>query len=386
MRRPRRVSDRRPAGALDTPPQAGFLFRVRALRRLLVQSRGGLLGSALLACAPPAEPVFDVASWPSDSLYGPHGSAAQGFVNPWVDDPKTVWGVLRWWLFSRNPYDRSGTPQVPRLENDGASLAEVEHSASLTWVGHATFAIHDAGDVVLTDPHWGPRALIPTRLTPPGIPIESVPADAFAVVSHNHYDHLDAWTVERLPESVAWFVPKGLAGWFRERGRPRVTELDWWESARHGRWQITCLPSQHWSRRFEMGANRSLWCAWLLDSGDATYFFAGDTGYFHGFREYGRRFDIDVALLPIGAYEPRWFMKHQHMDPAEAYQAFLDLDARYMGAMHWGTFDLTDEPVDLAPRVLREVVEARGGDAERVRIFAIGERWHVPGRAGEPGR
>jgi L-ascorbate metabolism protein UlaG (beta-lactamase superfamily) len=269
---------------------------------------------------------------------------------------------------------------VPRVENDGASLAGVEHSATLTWVGHATFAIHDAGDVVLTDPHWGPRALVPRRLTPPGIPLEAVPDDALAVISHNHYDHLDAWTVERLPATIHWLVPKGMAPWFRERGRERVTELDWWESATDGRWRITCLPSQHWSRRIELGTNRTLWCAWLLESGDTTYFFAGDTGYFHGFREYGERYAIDVAMLPIGAYEPRWFMKYQHMDPAEAYQAFLDLRARNFAAMHWGTFDLTDEPIDLPPLVLRQVVEERGGDQERVRVFAVGEEWHVPSR------
>ena len=336
--------------------------------------------AALLGCAPPAEPAFDVAAWVPDSLHAPHGSVATGFSNPWAADPKSVWGVLRWWLFSRNPYDKSAAQGAPRVPNDGSGLARPEHSSSLTWVGHSTFVIHDAADVVLTDPHWGPRALIPERLVPPGVPIEAVPADAMAVVSHNHYDHLDAWTVEHLPATVSWFVPKGLADWFRARGRERVVELDWWETARQGRWQITCLPSQHWSRRVEQGANRSLWCAWLLDSGDATYFFAGDTGYFHGFREYGRRFAIDVAMLPIGAYEPRWFMKYQHMDPAEAYQAFLDLRARHMAAMHWGTFDLTDEPPDLPPRVLREVVQQRGGDPEAVRIFAIGERWRVPPR------
>jgi N-acyl-phosphatidylethanolamine-hydrolysing phospholipase D len=334
-----------------------------------------------LACAPPAEPPFDVSALARETLYAPHGDVQTGFHNPWAPDPKSLWSVLRWWVFSRNPYDKSAALDVPRLANDGASLAGVEHSSTLTWVGHATYAIHDGGDVVLTDPHWGPRALVPRRLVEPGVPLEAVPPDALAVVSHNHYDHLDAWTVERLPASVHWFVPKGLADWFREKGRERVTELDWWESARDGRWRITCLPSQHWSRRFEQGTNHSLWCAWLLDSGDTRYFFAGDTGYFHGFREYGLRYEIDVAMLPIGAYEPRWFMKYQHMDPAEAYQAFLDLGARYFAAMHWGTFDLTDEPADLAPRVLRDVLAQRGGD-ERVRIFAVGESWHVPPRTG----
>ena len=183
-----------------------------------------------------------------------------------------------------------------------------------------------------------------------------------------------------MPASVGWYVPLGLADWFRKRGREDVVELDWWQSATRGRFTITCLPAQHWSRRIEHGMNKTLWCSWLIDSGDHRYYFAGDTGYFHGFAEFGRRFGpIDVAMLPIGAYEPRWFMGWQHLDPAQAYQAFLDLKAAAMLPMHWGTFDLTDEPVDLAPRELAEVVTARGGDP-RVRTLAIGERWTLPAR------
>ncbi len=253
--------------------------------------------------------------------------------------------------------------------------------AELTWVGHASFVIHDGDDVVLTDPHFSKRALVPARAFEPGVPLESIPPDAFAVISHNHYDHLDAGTVERLPESVEWFVPMGLAEWFRDRGRPRVTELGWWESAQHGRWTLTCLPSQHWSRRIGQGRDETLWCSWLLDSGEHRYYFAGDTGYFHGFREYGRRFGpIDVALLPIGAYEPRWFMWYQHMDPAEAYRAFRDLGARFMLPMHWGTFDLTHEPVDEAAREFQRVVAAAGGDPARSPLLGIGESWQLPSR------
>jgi N-acyl-phosphatidylethanolamine-hydrolysing phospholipase D len=267
------------------------------------------------------------------------------------------------------------------VPNDGASLSGVQQSAEITWVGHATFAIHDGDDVVLTDPHFSERAFLPARQQEPGLPLESIPPDAFAVISHNHYDHLDAGTVDRLPESVEWFVPRGLASWFQERGRSRVRELGWWESAQRGRWKLTCLPSQHWSRRFGQGTNQTLWCSWLLDSGEHRYYFAGDTGYFHGFREYRRRFGpIDVAMLPIGAYQPRWFMRYQHMDPAEAYRAFLDLGARFMLPMHWGTFDLTHEPVDQPARELARVVAAEGGDPARSPILAVGESWHVPPR------
>jgi len=310
-------------------------------------------------------------------LEAPHGEVG-GFWNPWEPDPKTFWDIIRWQFFSTNPYDKSGDPLVPRVENDGQSLGEFAENPNATWVGHATFAVSDGDDVFLTDPHFGKRALLPRRIVPPGLPIEAIPSDAFAVISHNHYDHLDAHTVKALPETVQWFVPMGLAEWFRDRGRPNVVELDWWQSARRGRWTITCLPSQHWSQRIEQGANDSLWCSWLLDSGETKYYFAGDTGYFHGFAEFGRRFGpIDVAMLPIGAYEPRWVMKYQHMNPAEAYRAFLDLGAKHFLAMHWGTFDLTDEPMDLPPKVLLEEVGARGGDRDAIHVLAIGETFEL---------
>jgi N-acyl-phosphatidylethanolamine-hydrolysing phospholipase D len=336
--------------------------------RAFVASAFVLAGGLALAAEPEVVP---------SPLYAPHHGPG-GFFNPWERFEPSTWAFLRWQL-SRNPFDKSREPVIPRVANDGASLAGREHSASVTWVGHATVAVHDDDDVFLTDPHFGERALVPRRVVPPGLPLEAVPADAFAVISHNHYDHLDADTVKRLPDTVAWFVPLGLADWFRARGRERVVELDWWQSARHGRWTITCLPSQHWSRRVEQGVNASLWCAWLLDSGERRYFFAGDTGYFAGFAEFGRRFGpIDLALLPIGAYEPRWFMRYQHLNPADAVAATRDLGARHMLGIHWGTFDLTDEPLDLPPEALAEAVADAGADPARFRILAIGERWHLP--------
>ncbi len=174
-------------------------------------------------------------------------------------------------------------------------------------------------------------------------------------------------------------VALGLAPLLRDWKRERLTELDWWESMRHGAWTITCLPSQHWSNRLGQAANETLWCAWLLDSGERRYLFAGDSGFFAGSAEYGCRFaPIDVALLPIGAYEPRWFMRYRHMNPQQAFQAWRDLRARSMLGMHWGTFDLTDEPLDLPPRVLASLVMERGADPARVTTLAIGERWQPP--------
>jgi N-acyl-phosphatidylethanolamine-hydrolysing phospholipase D len=313
----------------------------------------------------------------ADLLYAPHGTPGR-FFNPWQGPvPNSLRDVLRWKL-SGSAYDKSAPMRVPVVENDGAYLKDRHQPDSVTWVGHSTFAVQDGGEVFLTDPHWGPRALLPRRLTPPGIPLDAVPGDAFAVLSHNHYDHLDAWTVRRLPRTIRWLVPLGLGGFLRRQGQEQVEELDWWQSACHGRFTLTCLPAQHWSKRLGMRRNATLWCSWLLDSGTRRYYFAGDSGYFAGFAEIGRRFaPIDVAFLPIGAYEPRWFMSPQHLNPEEAWRAFRDLGARTMVSMHWGCFDLTDEPADLAPQVLAEVLAREGGDRQRVRILAVGERWKL---------
>jgi N-acyl-phosphatidylethanolamine-hydrolysing phospholipase D len=328
-------------------------------------------------------------------LHAPHLAHGRYF-NPWGQPSRGVRDLLRWKL-GHNPYDKRRPPCVPVVPNDGTYLADPGAPDSITWVGHATFAVQDGGEVFLTDPHWGARALLPRRHSPPGIPLAAVPAQAFAVLSHNHYDHLDAWTVARLPPGVDWYAPLGLARWLRRRqarsaagAPPAVRELDWWESVRRGRWTLTCLPAQHWSNRLDSRRNSTLWCSWLLDSGRRRYYFAGDSGYFPGFAEIGRRYapmaPIDVAFLPIGAYEPRWFMAYPHMDPADAWRACLDLGARWMVPMHWGTFDLTDEPIDLPPKVLLEVIAAGAGsaggagatDSGRVRLLAIGERW-LPG-------
>ena len=174
-----------------------------------------------LACSAAAESGPPQKGLPQGGpLYAPHGSPEEGFTTPWSVRPERSFFRMLGWLLTPDPYDEDAAPRVPRIENEGRYLAGHETGTSYTWVGHSTFAIHDGHDVVLTDPIWGERALLPRRLHPPGVPLEAIPGDAFAVISHNHYDHLDAYTVDALPETVQWFVPLGLAEWFRERGGP----------------------------------------------------------------------------------------------------------------------------------------------------------------------
>jgi N-acyl-phosphatidylethanolamine-hydrolysing phospholipase D len=308
----------------------------------------------------------------------PHGRRG-AFFNPW--EPM-VFRLSRWLRARCVPSPlraerRRPLYRPPRVE-PRPSLPEPRRDAlQTTWVGHSTFVVQDADDVVVTDPHWGRRALVLPRLTAPGVALAALPDEPIAIVSHDHYDHLDRDTVRRMPRGTVWFVPLGLARWFR-RVAPwaRVRELDWWQCARHGRFTVTFLPAQHWGNRLSHGRNAALWGAWRVESESRSFFFGGDSGYFGGYREIGRLFpETDLALLPIGAFEPREFVRYQHMDPAEAYRAFEDLRADTMVPMHWGTFDLGRDPPRLAPRLLRGEIARRGGDPERVRILGVGETW-----------
>ena len=291
-----------------------------------------------------------------------------------------------------------GLPQLARLVRSSRPLASVGDvdripirrsglpaaaagTTSVTWVGHATFVLQIGGLRVLTDPVWSRRIPgVRPRFVPPGVALTDVrPVDA-VVISHNHYDHLDAPTIRRLPRDVAVFVPAGLGDWFRRRGFRRVTELDWWESARLDGVRFGLVPAQHWSRRGPADTCRTLWGGWMLTApDDRRVYFAGDTGYGDFFTAIARRYPrIDVALLPIGAYHPRWFLRSVHMDPAEAVRAFLDLGADRLGTMHWGTFAMTKEPVLEPLDQVRTAWAATGLPADRLWDLAIGETRSLP--------
>ncbi|WP_406144432.1 MBL fold metallo-hydrolase [Streptomyces sp. NBC_01012] len=221
-------------------------------------------------------------------------------------------------------------------------------TVAVTWAGHASWIISIGGLTVLTDPVWSRRILgTPARITPVGVPWEALPPVDAVLISHNHYDHLDAPTLRRLPRNTPFLVPAGLGRWFRRRRFTHVTELDWWEAVELGGVRFDFVPSHHWSKRTLLDTCRSLWGGWVLgDTQGRRLYFAGDTGYGHWFGEIGRRYPgLDLAMLPIGAYEPRWWLSDVHTDPEEAVQAYEDLGARAMAPMHWATFLLSAEPV-----------------------------------------
>ncbi|MGW1816064.1 MBL fold metallo-hydrolase [Streptomyces sp. NPDC002125] len=228
---------------------------------------------------------------------------------------------------------------LPRVDTD---------TTAVTWAGHASWIVRIGGLTVLTDPVWSRRILgTPARITPVGVRWEELPRIDAVLISHNHYDHLDAPTLRRLPRDTPLLVPAGLGRWCRRRRFTCVTELDWWESVELGGVRFDFVPSHHWSKRTLLDTCRSLWGGWVLtDSRERRIYFAGDTGYGHWFEEIGRRYPgLDLAMLPIGAYEPRWWLSDVHTDPEEAVQAYQDLGARAMAPMHWATFLLSAEPV-----------------------------------------
>ena len=271
--------------------------------------------------------------------------------------------LLKWWWNGEKPEPI----RFPLAKNNPAFLQQNRMEPTLTWIGHATLLIQFDGLNILTDPHLTERAsplsfFGPTRHTPPGLSFEELPEIDVVVVSHNHYDHLDQGTVEQLYERQRkhpprFFVPLRQKAWFDDLRIPNVVELDWGQSAEFRGWKIHAVPVQHWSSRTPWDRNSMLWAGWVLEHPEFRFFFAGDTGYSPDFQDLGKRFGgFDLAALPIGAYEPRWFMQAAHVNPEEAVQIHLDLQARFSVGIHWGTFQLTDEPMDEPPRRLQQAL------------------------------
>ncbi len=317
------------------------------------------------------------------------------FRNPWpIATSHRFGGFLRWVLWERLTKEIPADPDpsvFQRAEPAFRSPRAAADELTVTWVGHATVLLQ-LGDVnALTDPHWSERASPvqfagPARWVEPGVAFGDLPPIDLILISHNHYDHLDDGSVRRLAAAfpdAAWRVPLGLASFVAKRGARDVEELDWWDETEVRGARATCTPAQHFSARTPFDRNRTLWCGWVLELGGRRVFFAGDTGYHPKFGAIGERLGpFDMALFPVGAYEPRWFMGPVHMNPEEAVQAYLDVtrgsggnpDRRcVMVPIHWGTFKLTDEAMDEPPRRAVQVWTNAGLPRDRLWLLAHGE-------------
>ena len=257
---------------------------------------------------------------------------------------------------------------IPNFE-----LINQDQAFSITWIGHASFLYQNKELNILTDPHLTKRASPinfagPQRYMKPTMKFKDLPKIDFVTISHNHYDHLDLktvkWIAKNNPEAI-FLVPLGLKEWFLNQSITNVIELDWWESFNINNTKITFTPVQHWSSRTLFDRNQTLWGGWHIKNNHHSLIHLGDTGYSNDFKEiYSKLGSVDLALIPIGAYAPRWFMQFSHMNPSEAVQAFIDLNATKAIGMHWGTFILTDEPVDEPPLKLEEEMGIRSLEIE----------------------
>jgi N-acyl-phosphatidylethanolamine-hydrolysing phospholipase D len=259
----------------------------------------------------------------------------------------------------------------------------LQHNPSVTWIGHATLLVRMDGVTFVTDPMFSERASPvsfagPERQVPPGVPIDQLPRLDFATISHDHYDHTDFPSVQALAaRGVPFIVPLGLGELVRAAGGT-ATELDWWQHTTVGSVQIHCVPAQHFSGRSLTDANQRLWAGYVVAGPTRRFYHAGDTGYFDGFRTVGERLGpIDLAALPIGAYDPSSIMKFVHLNPEEAIQAAIDARATTAVGMHYGTFDLTDEPLDEPPRRFHAEATRRSLEPVVAWTLNVGEtrRW-----------
>jgi L-ascorbate metabolism protein UlaG (beta-lactamase superfamily) len=322
----------------------------------------------------PTYPITDHCD--GERFFNPHGPSARAFS----DLPKWWWQRFRG---SVTPWPSAVPPGSPVQLPAAVAAGEV----AATFIGHATYLLQFASLTVLTDPVFGSRAgpfgiLGPKRVCPPALRLGELPRVDLVVLSHNHYDHLDLaslrWLArQRRPQFVA---PLGLKPWLEARGVGPVVELDWWQSHWAGpEMEVTCTPAQHWSSRSPWDRCRTLWGGFWLGTPRGAVYFAGDSGWSGNFAAVQARLGSPaVSILPIGAYEPRWFMESVHMNPTEAVNAHLALGSRRSLAMHFGTFQLTDEGIDAPARDLAAALAARGVAPEAFTVPGIGETLVLP--------
>lgn len=254
----------------------------------------------------------------------------------------------------------------------------------MNWIGHATVLLQTNGVNIITDPIFSPVQFAGSkRQVPLMMSVEELPEINVVFISHNHYDHLDVGTVKefarRFPKAT-WLVPLGLKPWFAEFEAASVREMDWWDSLELAGLKYMFVPVQHWSKRSLTDTNRSLWGGIVVDDHGWRVLHTGDTGYSQDFKNLSAKFPggIDWSAVPIGAYEPRWFLKAQHVNLDESVQIIKDVGTKQALAIHWGTSILTDEPLDQPPKDLAVALVKYGVDPAKFYVFKNGETRKLP--------
>ncbi len=333
---------------------------------------------------------------------------SEGFQNNYTDaTDKPQSDFFRWqWERARaglpKPPEKPTAVVVPDMKFVGANIGSQQQPA-ITWIGHATMLVQMGGLNLLTDPIFSDRASPvqfagPKRYQAPGIALKDLPRIDVVLLSHNHYDHLDTASVKALNAQAGgaplFIVPLGVKKWFAREGITNVQQLDWWDKTtvktQAGAVEVHFTPVQHWSARGMGDRRATLWGGYALFASDFHAYFSGDTGYSQDFVDTQKHFaakqtnalggGFDMALIAVGAYEPRWFMKEQHVNPVEAVQIHLDLKAKRSIGVHWGTFDLTDESLDQPPKDLAAARAASSLPQEAFDVMAIGQTLKLPER------
>lgn len=303
------------------------------------------------------------------------------FFNPALPKfDKNLLDVLSWKIKSSPAkwpqwVENEAQPKLPSKLTD--------HEMAVTFINHSSFLIQLNGVNILTDPVYSERTSPvsfagPKRVRAPGLAFSRLPKIDIVAISHNHYDHLDIDTLKKLDDKFKplFLVPMGDKKLLREEGMKNVLELDWWASAYHlgEKLKITFTPAQHFSGRGLFDRMESLWGSYVFRYNGYQIFFAGDTGYSKHFKEIKYRFEyIDFALIPIGAYKPRWFMKPMHVNPSEAVKAHKDLNSKKSIGMHFGTFQLTDEAIYKPVEDLQRAKLKANLNPEEFSIMSVGQ-------------
>ena len=312
---------------------------------------------------------------PSDHFDG------RRFFNPTLENARPASALPKMLAEPRTPWpDSVAVQQRAPLPHDGSAWV------TLTFVGHSTFVIQTSSVTILTDPVFSERAsplsfVGPRRVRAAGVRIEHLPRIDVVLLSHNHYDHCDLASLKAIRRRFdpLLVTPLHNGRLARAAGFRRVEELDWWEQARMTPFPLFVTPAQHFSARTPFDRNRALWGSFVVELEGRRLYFGGDSGYAPHFAEIRERVgDIELALLPIGAYEPRWFMRPIHMNPSEAVQAHLDLGAGQSVGMHFGTFQLTTEAIDEPLHALDRARRERGVPADAFRTLGFGESLRLP--------
>jgi L-ascorbate metabolism protein UlaG (beta-lactamase superfamily) len=330
----------------------------------------------MFSCRSSPPPEFDEAEWLSRvkseelrSLYAAHENPDGTFFSPWMGRSGNRGS---WRSRDKQAFDEFPAEKYSPVENSYSYLLD-KNFDSISFAGHASTIIKMNGETIFTDPFFSKRAVIIKKKVAVKFDFSNVPSKPIVLISHNHYDHLDKKTVkEMIKKDAVFLVPMKLKKFFTKLGARDVYELDWWQSVEINQVRYTFLPAQHWSRRIGQKAGATLWGGWLVQ-GSKTVFFSGDSGYFRGFEEFGKRFDIDYALLGAGAYEPRWFMHYSHMNVREFLLAADELGAKVSIPIHFGVISLSDEPLVYPRYEIDKFLSANGGYAGKIKPLRVGQ-------------